>query len=557
MGSQRTALLLLGVLLIAASTSNAANIDHHMYWGMAAKDQIWAEFDSSFASDLDFSWPCYDSMRLLRNKFYLIGLTLPDAMLNGRQSVSRGIISGLWSARAKIDSVAGFWGYVLNLIPMYVDSMTNVEVQTPITFNGPDSNDNSHNFQKLWEMARYARDQNWSGYEKSLIYGALAHCMQDGYVEMVSIPTRFGQGFALDAPEARDHSVLNYGGTYDELLAGTHIPSWYFTYHLFGCILVSGQTVHCKHEAMQLYSRCGVDGQNYQDWQDLDFLPVERFVDAAVVTGYATASLTQERLESYLHGWGMFEFMLYGYGMDGGLPSNVGGIVAHPTWSPQRITEFWYDIRTADWQFGKFVTVLSDAIQFFRSFPVVGQEMDSLLNALPHRKLPRTPDVIRMLIRRAVNAAGLNPRVNRLREPLVLHQSDRLAGEIGQPLPLARRLNPAVKHPEHNPVLALLNCILLVEERIHAQRQRLDQRGNPAARRDSVPLHNPLRFHDREALPGLGIGLDCRVEAVGPFDRLEPQPVVRQPVPRRVLNQPDQVIATQPGELWESLAHIC
>ena len=70
-----------------------------------------------------------------------------------------------------------------------------------------------------------------------------------------------------------------------------------------------------------------------------------------------------------------------------------------------------------------------------------------------------------------------------------------------------------------------------------------------------MPLHNPLRLHDREPTPGLGIGLDCRVEAVDPLDRLEPQAVVSQPVLRLILNQADQVIATQPGKLEETLIH--
>jgi hypothetical protein len=125
------ALLLMGVLLAAASIGNAANIEHHMYWGAAAKDEIWSEFDSSFANSLNFGWPVNDSIQLLTDKFYLIGLTLPDAMLPTQQSASREIISGLWSARVAVESVAGCLGYMLGVLPIYVDSMANVEVQTP------------------------------------------------------------------------------------------------------------------------------------------------------------------------------------------------------------------------------------------------------------------------------------------------------------------------------------------------------------------------------------------------------------------------------------------
>jgi hypothetical protein len=42
---------------------------------------------------------------------------------------------------------------------------------------------------------------------------------------------------------------------------------------------------------------------------------------------------------------------------------------------------------------------------------------------------------------------------------------------------------------------------------------------------------------------------------MGALDRLKPESVVRQPVPRRVLNQFNQFIATHPGKLRETLIH--
>jgi len=294
------ALLLLGVLLIAASMSNAANVEHHMYWGVAAKDQIWAEFDPGFADSLFFGWPTYDTMKLLADKFYLIGLTLPDAMLADRQTAIREAISALYSVQDAIDDRATLLKILLIHIPFWITGQTYTQVQTPITFNGPEPNDN---FQKMWEMACYARDQGWPYYEKSLIYGALAHCMQDAYGTVACIPSRFGHNFALDAPESREYEVLRYGETYSELLTGTHIPNWGFISHLFGAVFRGGPNqVIYKHEGLQFYSTTDFYGANYRGWQDLNFPPTQRFVDAATATGYATASLTQERLESYLHG---------------------------------------------------------------------------------------------------------------------------------------------------------------------------------------------------------------------------------------------------------------
>jgi hypothetical protein len=210
MKSQHHGLLLLGVLLVAVSLSTAANVEHHMYWGVAAKDQIWAEFDPDFASYLYFGWPTYDTMKLLTDKFYLIGLTLPDAMIADRQTACRKAISALYSVQASISAKARILGIPIVKIPFWITGQTNAQVQTPITFNGPEPN---ANFQKMWEMARYAKDQGWSYYEKSMIYGALAHCMQDKYHGIACVPSRFGHGFALDAPESREFNELGIPGT--------------------------------------------------------------------------------------------------------------------------------------------------------------------------------------------------------------------------------------------------------------------------------------------------------------------------------------------------------
>jgi hypothetical protein len=374
--------LLMGVLLAAVSIGNAANIEHHMYWGSAAKDDIWSEFDPGFADSLFFGWPVdNDSIKLLTSKFYLIGLTLPDAMLPTQQSVIRSELSALYSIRDTICDVLDSLGIPSFWVPLTITGQTYNEVQTPITFNGPQPNDN---FQKMWQMACYARSRNWSCYEKSLIYGAMAHCMQDAYGNVYQ-PSRYGYGLALDAPEAADHKVLNYAETYNELLSGTHIPNWTFINTLFAGMFVDGQEVESRHGAMQFCFRATPIGSEYKTWEDLDFLPVQRFVEAAESVDYATSSLTQERLESYLHGWAMLEFMLYGYTLDAnGTPHDTGGVVAHPGWSPMRITQFWDTVGTAGqsgWHLYQIKNLL-EVVQWFRYFPIIGPKIDSLLTSL-------------------------------------------------------------------------------------------------------------------------------------------------------------------------------
>lgn len=188
-------LIILGTLLLAMSSQiSGFNLEHHMYLG-ANDRSIWQEFDPGFGDYLNFGWPpgaLNDTIKLLTTKFYLIGLTLPDLLLPYQQSTCRAMLGLLDSIEAKIDSVAQVFEIPLIRVPFHITGSTYQNVQTEITF--PSEPPNS-NFQKFWEMAKYAKNQAWSPYEKVLIYGALAHIVQDLYGGTALIPSRYGYGF--------------------------------------------------------------------------------------------------------------------------------------------------------------------------------------------------------------------------------------------------------------------------------------------------------------------------------------------------------------------------
>jgi hypothetical protein len=71
-----------------------------------------------------------------------------------------------------------------------------------------------------------------------------------------------------------------------------------------------------------------------------------------------------------------------------------------------------------------------------------------------------------MGIRGAGDAACLDAWIDGPREPRVLGDSNRLAGEIREPLALPRRLDPAVPHHEDGAARALLDHLLHVQASI-------------------------------------------------------------------------------------------
>ena len=99
-------------------------------------------------------------------------------------------------------------------------------------------------------------------------------------------------------------------------------------------------------------------------------------------------------------------------------------------------------------------------------------------------KLPCTPELFRMLIRRAGNAAGNEARIYCFCKFGIFNNPDRLAGVIGKPFSLPRRLNAAVEHPEHDTGFGLLNNVLEVKASIEPVLEALHQCRNTSARLD-------------------------------------------------------------------------
>ena len=137
------------------------NIATHMYISSRAEfvDQ-WREFDPDFADVIDPSnnYPQYELVK----KFYLLGTTLPDLLDYKNQKQVRSLVNWLYEHRDDGKRIL-FSG------PLYIDDQTHNLIQDSIAFIGAPPN---NNLRKLWEMVNYAKNHNWSPYEKALIYGA-------------------------------------------------------------------------------------------------------------------------------------------------------------------------------------------------------------------------------------------------------------------------------------------------------------------------------------------------------------------------------------------------
>ena len=82
---------------------------------------------------------------------------------------------------------------------------------------------------------------------------------------------------------------------------------------------------------------------------------------------------------------------------------------------------------------------------------------------LLHYKFPGAPESAWMLIRRAGDAAGPDPRIDGLGKFGVLNYPHRFAGKVGKTFPLAGRLHPAIEHTEYHPAVSLLQNVLKVQ----------------------------------------------------------------------------------------------
>ncbi|RKX70885.1 hypothetical protein DRP53_03565, partial [candidate division WOR-3 bacterium] len=296
---------------------SAHDLSFHMSIGARTFD-VWKEFDNQFYQDISTANPQFLGGAMLL-KFYYIGLTFPDMFWV--QSPLRTIIDTLYNHRKDL------------LDPLKIEDWTKENVQVPIEF---EYGDNSHNLQKLWEMAKYAKAKGWSSYEKSLIYGALMHVIHDRYGHMFMQPALFGYGLVYDSDSALSQILLAFGERYHELFSPTFITNWsQFVKPLYATRFLGSITV--RQDVCTFYRVFDEAGRLDTTWQQQDFLPVKRYVDAAKAVGWNVKNLTQERLESYLTGWGILMFLLYGYKPDG---TEIGGLYAHPLWSFDQYFEF-------------------------------------------------------------------------------------------------------------------------------------------------------------------------------------------------------------------------
>ncbi len=354
--------LILIALLSVVETLSAHGLGMHLYLG-SQTPEVWRDFDPDFYHALTSE----DSVGVMTRKFYYIGLMLPDLIDTNTQKAIRSLLITLHDTLPTDTNISlgitisrkvlGLWIRVpvritadirLNSYsPLRIYDETYTQVQQLMYFNGEFPNTN---LTKLHEMVEYARRQRWSTVDKAMIYGAYMHVIHDLYAHMVLQPALFGYPYAIEADSAFGRGLLYFPELYYELFTETYIPDWsfmedlykgYVTYlnggdqcnHFSGITPYSfftneiGTTVGCRE-----FNRVG-----YQDWQILNFSPVQKFVEAAQATGYAGPGLTQERLESYLHGAAILLYMYYGYNES---DQTYGGMFSHTNWNIEDIIRF-------------------------------------------------------------------------------------------------------------------------------------------------------------------------------------------------------------------------
>lgn len=306
----------------------------HVYVSRNMKD-IWQDYDPQFynillASETNSDETTYEQMV---QKFYYIGTTLPD-MFDYQDAIST-LLYHLRLSFLLLGPTA--WAQLeLQRPNIYVQGHTVENTQTRIIFIDPPPN---QNIVKLREMVEYAKNHNWTPYEKALIYGCYVHCLEDIIAHMILQPGTYGYGRNIDSPILIDRDILGAGEMLEEMFTETHIPDWNFTQSIlfsgfehepgiFGGDYVTRRTM------FGFFKEYRVDpfpwNTYYMGFQDSNFVPVQKFVEAAQAVGYNIQNLTRERLEAYIHGWGIILFGVYGFCRDG---SNIGGIASHPNWT--------------------------------------------------------------------------------------------------------------------------------------------------------------------------------------------------------------------------------
>ncbi len=351
MKSSTTILCIISLMPILLS---AHDMSLHMYIGSQTFD-VWRNYDPEFYDSLVSAQTWWEQSRSLHRlstlKFYYIGLTLPDLLRPAAQDTVRNILNKLYEESSNLCD------------PLKITETTHNLVQADMIFP---TGTNSHNLEKLSAMVHYAKDQHWLPAEKALIYGAYMHALHDMYATFMQA-SRFGYGKCYDSDSALKYDILRYGELYHELFSQTYIGNWeVFVRPLYASPLLNSanQVDTFYADACNFLRIISVSGQIYTVWQDTNFVAVQRFVEAANSSsvGWSIQNLTQERLESYLHGWAILTFLLYGYSVDD-YAGTVGGIYAHPDWGFTYIREvFWWNIGSAYTQW-RIINDLPDELE--------------------------------------------------------------------------------------------------------------------------------------------------------------------------------------------------
>ena len=328
--------LLIGLFIVFPTLLYGWDFASHISLSRDMKE-IWQDFDPEFYDSLMCDEQIYwgNPRAQMIQKFYYIGTTLPD-MFDEAQDAIQEILNALYNAR---NSVPG-WLIQYNYA-FYIKDHTRNNIQSKIIFNDPSPN---QNIEKIREMVLYAKNHNWNPYKKAMIYGCYVHLLEDVVAHMILQPATFGYGRSIESPELIDENLLASGEVFHEAFTPTYITSWSWTKNTIfsGFNKLGPNNYSTKRAFMEFYSLWVTTGQGgYVGWQDSNFVPVQGFVEAANAVGYNVQNLTRERLESYMHGWGLMLFMAMGYRWNG---SDAGAILSHPRWSPTDIADYIADI---------------------------------------------------------------------------------------------------------------------------------------------------------------------------------------------------------------------
>lgn len=332
-------------LMLFCCVNNLSAHDPGSHWYIGYQTlQEWQDYDPAFYSLVDPART--DIWAVCARKFYFIGLALPDILDEGSQAGIAGVLGALYDMRDEIIQPAPGSAFDIT------DNTKN-QVQTRITFLGEPPNSN---FQKLKEMADWVRNPN-NGVaveDRGLVYGALMHVIHDLYAHMGLQPSRFGYGKVYHPSGlAPEDEPLFLAEQYYEILTPMYVPNWNFVKddifrsfyydHVGGPRQLANPGIYCASFWRAYEAQLGTLVERFQE---LDFEPMQAFVDAAVATSYATSSLTQERLEAYIHGAGIVLFAMYGYESGG---ANLGGVFSHPEWTFPQAVDFVKNIGEAQW----------------------------------------------------------------------------------------------------------------------------------------------------------------------------------------------------------------